>query len=93
MVLLAAVTWLLFRGIGVWGVNQPGRLGLRDRQLRLVDRHRPRRDADLGDPALAAPELAQLDQPVREADDDLRRRLRRPLSGSATPAARGSTTG
>ncbi len=23
MVLLAAVTWLLFRGIGVWGVNQP----------------------------------------------------------------------
>ena len=36
------------------GRQHPGRLGLRDHQLRLVDRHRPRRHADLGHPAAAA---------------------------------------
>ena len=36
------------------GHQHPGRLGLRHHQLRLVDRHRPRRHADLRDPAAAA---------------------------------------
>jgi hypothetical protein len=29
-------------GVGVWGVNIPVRVGLRSRQLRVVDRHRQR---------------------------------------------------
>ena len=61
------------------GASTAGGLGLRHPQLRLVDRHRPRRHADLGDPAAAAPAVAQLDQPLRRGDDDLRRRVRRPL--------------
>ncbi len=51
MLLLLAVTWLLFRGVGRLGDRRPRDVGLRDRQLRLVDRDRPRGDADLGDPA------------------------------------------
>ena len=58
------------------GHQPPGRLGLRHHQLRLVDRHRPRRHADLGDPAAAAAGVAHLDQPLRRGDDALRRRLR-----------------
>ena len=46
-----AVTYLLTMGTGIWGINSPDGLGLRDHQLRLVDRHRPRRHADLRDPA------------------------------------------
>ena len=55
------------------GRQRARRLGIRDRQLRLVDRDRPRRDADLGDPAAAAAGVAHLDQPVRRGDDALRR--------------------
>ena len=58
------------------GHQRPGRLGLRHHQLRLVDRHRPRRHADLGDPAAAAAGLAHLDQPLRRGDDALRGGLR-----------------
>ncbi len=68
----------------------PGRLGLRHHQLRLVDRHRPRRHADLGDPAAAAPGVAHLDQPLRRGDDALRRGLRRHVSRSSTSAGPGS---
>ncbi len=32
------------------GATTPGGVGVRDHQLRLVDRHRPRRDVHLGDP-------------------------------------------
>ena len=74
---MVAVTYLFAKGVGDLGHQRPGDVGLRDRQLRLVDRHRPRRDADLGDPAAAAAGVADLDQPVRRGDDALRRRLRR----------------
>ena len=59
------VTWLLIKGTGHLGRQHPGRLGLRHHQLRLVDRHRPRRHADLGDPAAAQAGLAHVDQPLR----------------------------
>ena len=54
-----------------------GGLGLRDHQLCLVDRHRPRRHTDLGHSAALQAELAQLDQPFRRGHDDLCRGLRR----------------
>jgi len=52
-VLLVAVTWLFVRGVGIWGIVIPGRMGLCHRQFCLVDRNRPRRNADLGHPAPA----------------------------------------
>ena len=75
------------------GQQRAGGLGVRHHQLRLVDRHRPRRHADLGDPAPAAAALAHLDQPLRRGDDDLRRGLRRHSSRCSTSAVRGSPTG
>src|SRR5207249_2846599 len=59
------------------GRQHPGRLGLRDRELRLVDRHRSRRHADLGDPAPPPPGVAAVHQPLRGGDDHLRRHVRR----------------
>ena len=58
------------------GQQRSGRLGVRHHQLRLVDRHRPRRHAHLGHPAAAQAGLADVDQPLRRGDDALRRRLR-----------------
>ena len=73
----SAVTWLFLKGVGIWAITHPGGLGLRHHQLRLVDRYRPRRHADLGHSAAVQADLAQLDQPLRRGDDDLRRGLRR----------------
>ena len=56
-------------GVGIWGINIPVGLGLRHHQFRLVDRHRPRRHADLGHSAAAAPEVADVDQPLRRGHD------------------------
>ncbi len=53
-----SIAWLFWEGIGVWGLNNPGRLGLGHHQLRLLGRHRPRRHADLGDPLPLPPEVA-----------------------------------
>ena len=58
------------------GQQRPGRLGVRHHQLRLVDRHRPRRHADFGDPAAVQAGLADVDQPLRGGDDAVRGGLR-----------------
>ena len=76
MMLLASLTKLVFVGHRHLGQQPAGGLGLRHHQLRLVDRHRPRRHADLGDPAVAQAGVADLDQPLRRGDDAVRRRLR-----------------
>ena len=83
MLLTVAIAYLLVRGRRDLGDRQPGDVGVRDRQLRLVDRDRPRRDADLGDPAAAEAGLADVDQPVRRGDDAVRRRLRRAVPAAA----------
>ncbi len=89
-VFLVAVTLPAREGHRDLGHQRPRRLGLRDHQLRLVDRHRPRRHAHLRDPAPAAAAVAHVDQPLRRGDDALRGRLRRASSRSSTSAARGS---
>ncbi len=66
------IGYLVATGVGVWGIQQPGRLGLADRQLRVLGRYRPRRHADFGDSVPVPPEVADLDQPLRRGDDDLR---------------------
>ena len=65
------------------GQQQPRGLGLRHHQLRLLDRHRPRRHADLGHPVPLPPEVADRHQPLRRGDDDLRGDLRRPVPGDS----------
>src|SRR5918996_3124032 len=47
------------------GRADAGPLGTRDHELRVVDRHGPRRHADLGAPAPDQPGLAQLAEPLR----------------------------
>ncbi len=69
------------------GKYDPRRLGLRHHQLRVLDRHRPRRHADQRDLVPAPSELAHVDQPLRGSDDDLRRDLRRHLPGRAHRSA------
>ena len=59
--LMIAATWLFVKGVGVWGINIPIGLGLRDRELRLVDRYRPRGHADLGHSSAAQSVVAQRD--------------------------------
>ena len=59
------------------GQQHPRRLGLRHHQLRVVDRHRPRRDADLGDPAPVPAEVAHLHQPLRRDHDPVLGDVRR----------------
>ena len=71
------------KGVGHLGHQRPGRLVLRDHQFRLVDRHRPRRHADLGDSGAAASEVADVDQPHRRGDDDFRRDVRGHVSALA----------
>ena len=59
------------------GAQQHRRLGVRHHQLRVLDRHRPRRDADLGHPAAVPAAVAHVDQPLGGGDDDLRGHVRR----------------
>ena len=60
--------------------HQPARrLGLRDRQFRVVDRHRPRGHADLGDSSALQADMAHVDQSLRRSDDAVRRCVRGPL--------------
>ena len=85
-----ALAWLVLKGIGIWGNNVPVGWAVRHHQLRLVDRHRPRRHAHLGDSAALQAAVAHVDQPLRRSDDDLRGHCARRSSRSSTPAARGS---
>ena len=85
-----AVTLAVRHGRRHLGHQHPRRLGLRHRQLRLVDRDRPRRHAHLGDPAAAAPGVAHLDQPLRRGDDAVRGDVRRACSRCCTWAGPGS---
>src|SRR5438105_14917986 len=68
------------RGRRSVGHHDPGRLGIRHHQLRLVDRYWPRRHTHLRHPVSAQTDLADLDQPFRRSDDHLRRRAGRYLS-------------
>ena len=87
------VAYTVITGIGALGQQHPGRLGVRDHQLRLVDRDRPRRHVHLGDPAPARADVAHVDQPLRRGDDALRASCRPGSSRSSTSGGPGSPTG
>ena len=61
---------------GHLGRHHSHRLGIRHRQLRLVDRNRARRHVDFRHPAFAAAVVAQLDQPFCRSHDAVCRRQR-----------------
>ena len=75
------------------GQQHHRRLGLSHRQLRLVDRHRQCRHADLVAAAAHAPALARLDQPLRRGDDADGRRRSPACSRSCIWAGRSISTG
>ena len=75
------------------GATTSRSLGVRDHQLRLVDRHRPRGHVHLGDPVPVRADVAHVDQSLRRGDDDLRGRCRRRSFRCSTSAGRGSPTG
>src|SRR5688500_16240911 len=58
-------------------------MGFRYHQLRLVDRHRSRRNTYLCDPSSAQSKVAYIDQPLRRSDDTFRRGLRRDVPAAA----------
>ena len=98
--LLPLLQWLLLahvlpvlQGRRHLGRQHSRRLGIRHRQLRLVDRYRPRRHADLGDSAAAAAVVAQLDQPLRRSHDAVRRGVRRHVPAAAPRASVACSTG
>ena len=74
-------------GGGRLGHQHSRGLGIHDYRLRLVDRHRPRGHVDFGDPAAAAPKVANLDQSHRRSHDDLRPDVRGHVSAAAPGTA------
>ena len=64
------ILYLMSTGVGVWGLNHPVMWGYRDCQFCVVDRHRARGHADLGDLVFAAAEVEDFDQPRGGGDDD-----------------------
>ena len=55
LLLNVVMTYLFTFGVGIWGINIPIAWCFCHHQLRLVDRNRPRRDADFRLPAADAP--------------------------------------
>ena len=69
------------------GREPAGRLGLVHHQLRVLDRHRPRRHADLGGALPLPPAVADRHQPRGGGDDAVRGGLRRHLPDHPPRAA------
>ena len=90
---VVAVSYQIATGIGTWGLNTHGRVGVRHHEFRVLDRHRPRRHADLGDSVSAPAALAHLGQPRGRGDDAVCRDVRRHLSRSSTWAGPGWRSG
>ena len=93
MLLLVSLTYLLVKGVGIWGINIPvgwgfaiinfvwwigiGHAGTLISAILL----------------LLQADVADVDQPLRRGDDAVRRRLRRHVPAAAHRAGRGSPTG
>ena len=80
MLLGAMLTYLVVDRYRRVGQQPPGRLGVGHHELRLLDRYRPRRHADLGDFVPVPAEVADVDQPLGRSDDVVRRDVRGHLS-------------
>ncbi len=75
--LFIAVAWLLFRGVGVWGINRPVMWGFAIINFVWWIGIGHAGTLDLGDPPADEAAVADVDQPVRRGDDPVRRGLRR----------------
>ena len=93
LVMLVAIVWLFWKGVGVWGINTSNVWGFALANYvwwigignagTLISCHA----------AADAAALARRDQPLRRGDDAVRRRHRRASSRSCTWAGRGCSTG
>ena len=88
-VLFMAVAYLLFSGVGIWGIDVPVMWGFAIVNFVWWIGIGHAGTLDLGDPAVAQAGVADLDQPVRRGDDPLRRGLRRPVPAPAPGPALG----
>ena len=86
---LFCIGYQISTGVGTWGSQSSGRLGVGYHQLRVLDRYRSRRNADFGDFVPAPPKMAHVDQPRGGSDDALRGDLRGDFSRAFTLAASG----
>src|SRR5205085_11871212 len=66
------------------GNRYPSRLGIRNNELRVVDRNRTRRHPNLGDPTASPPEMAHFNQSFGGSHDHFCRYLRRAVSALAS---------
>src|SRR5437870_2811212 len=73
-------------GGGGVGKYAPGDVGVGHREFRVVDRHRARGDADLGDLVFAAATVAHGGESRSRGDDDFRGDVRGDFSGDARGA-------
>ena len=92
-VFLVAVAYLLFVGVGIWGIQIPNAWGfaITDFVWWIGIGHAGTLISAFL--LLDAPEMADLDQPHRRGHDDLRRDVRGDVSPLAPGPARGSSTG
>ena len=74
-------------------LTQIGQVGLLHHQLRLLDRHQPRRHADLGDPPSGRRRMAAAGDALRRGDHRVRADDRRACSRSSTSGGRGCSSG
>ena len=98
----ACPTWVCSRSVwyqrdlvghGTRGHDQRLDVGRLHRQLRLLDRHRPRRHADLGHPLPGAVQVAHRRLPRVRGHDGLRGHDRLPVPGAAPRPPAGRCTG
>ena len=90
---LSAWARQMYYGFGVTGISWPVLLGLLRHELRLLDRHQPRRHADLRDPAAGERRLAAAGDALRRGHHRLRADDRRDVSDHPPRAARGWPSG
>src|SRR5262249_27495023 len=57
------------------GREHSDRVGIRDREFRVVDRYWARGHADIGNPAATSSGMAAIDQSIRGSDDSFRRHM------------------
>ena len=83
MLLLVAIADLLYRGVGIWGVNRPVMWGFAIVNFVWWIGIGHAGTLDLGHPPAPEAGVADVDQPVRRGDDPVRRRLRGALPAPA----------
>jgi hypothetical protein len=79
-ILMGAIGYLFWEGIGIWGLNQPNGWGFDITNFVFLGWYRSCRNFDFGDSFSLPPKMAHLDQPICRSDDAFRGDVRRRIS-------------